>query len=416
MPFVLNFVQKAVRLLWSGLDRIVDPHESVGKELWKDVGPADLGEMAADVEMQKAFIGKKRPRGASFADDERGNSLLDDGRKNSLLLDRDGRDRSESLVTQMNDLPSLAPAAAQQSPAVESPYINMPISAPPAGKGLAPAPQFPNTVQERSPNAQFVFLGSGNDGHWAVQQAVQSVGGVQLWNNDNNNSNAGTNAAANIGALHDNFMASQQQHHQQPVPVQPMHQQQQYQPVQQPQHHLQQPPPQHPQQYQMSYVNYSPTPVTTAQPAHPQPPPVVPYLSAGVHTDDPATIHANLMEFNAMAQMHTNPNNQIAATAPAAPMTPHGMSPAPSLPNPNGVQHMNRVPNPPTLANVTNNNAGRISLDKMVVIPISQAESSVILTGPQQSMYCTSAVSTQNMDPSLFVVDQKVRFWFCFDF
>lgn len=60
VPFVLNFVQKAVRLLWDGLDRVVNPHESVGMELWKDVGPADLGEMAADLEMQKAFIGKKR--------------------------------------------------------------------------------------------------------------------------------------------------------------------------------------------------------------------------------------------------------------------------------------------------------------------------------------------------------------------
>lgn len=61
VPFVLNFVQKAVRLLWDGLDRVENPHESVGKELWKDVGPADLGEMAADLEMQKAFFGKKRP-------------------------------------------------------------------------------------------------------------------------------------------------------------------------------------------------------------------------------------------------------------------------------------------------------------------------------------------------------------------
>eukprot|EP00934_Nitzschia_sp_Nitz4_P008747 Nitzschia sp. Nitz4//scaffold102_size76354//42544//46142//NITZ4_005635-RA/size76354-processed-gene-0.41-mRNA-1//-1//CDS//3329532258//8737//frame0 len=61
VPFVLKFVQQALRLLWHGLDK-VQPHESVGHELWKDVAPADLGEMAADVEMQQHFIIKKRPR------------------------------------------------------------------------------------------------------------------------------------------------------------------------------------------------------------------------------------------------------------------------------------------------------------------------------------------------------------------
>jgi hypothetical protein len=59
VPFVLRFVQQALHLLWSGLDK-VQPHESVGQEMWQDVGPADLGEMAADVEMQHHFVGKKR--------------------------------------------------------------------------------------------------------------------------------------------------------------------------------------------------------------------------------------------------------------------------------------------------------------------------------------------------------------------
>ena len=63
VPFVLKFVQQALRLLWVGLDRI-EPHESVGKELWKNVAGADLGEMAADLEMQKAFMTKKRPHAA----------------------------------------------------------------------------------------------------------------------------------------------------------------------------------------------------------------------------------------------------------------------------------------------------------------------------------------------------------------
>ena len=60
VPFVLKFVQQALKLLWGGLDK-VQPHSSVGEELWRDVAPADLGEMAADVEMQQHFIIKKRP-------------------------------------------------------------------------------------------------------------------------------------------------------------------------------------------------------------------------------------------------------------------------------------------------------------------------------------------------------------------
>ena len=61
VPFVLRFVQQALRLVWMGLDQ-VEPHESVGKDLWKDVAPADLGEMAADTEMQQAFMVGKQKR------------------------------------------------------------------------------------------------------------------------------------------------------------------------------------------------------------------------------------------------------------------------------------------------------------------------------------------------------------------
>lgn len=59
VPAVLRFVQQALRLLWTGLDK-VEPHQSIGRDLWKEVAPADLGEMAADVEMQQAFLKKKR--------------------------------------------------------------------------------------------------------------------------------------------------------------------------------------------------------------------------------------------------------------------------------------------------------------------------------------------------------------------
>lgn len=66
VPYILRFVQQALRLLWDGLDHVV-PHSSVGQDLWKEVAPADLGEMAADVEMQKAFLTKKRSFGTLTA-------------------------------------------------------------------------------------------------------------------------------------------------------------------------------------------------------------------------------------------------------------------------------------------------------------------------------------------------------------
>ena len=63
VPFVLKFVQQALQLLWGGLDN-VQPHRSAGEDIWKNVAPADLGEMAADIEMHEHFMFKKRPIGA----------------------------------------------------------------------------------------------------------------------------------------------------------------------------------------------------------------------------------------------------------------------------------------------------------------------------------------------------------------
>ena len=71
VPFVLRFVQQALRLLWDGLDA-VEPHQSVKNNIWNDVGPADLGEMAADIEMQRHFIQKKRPHNLMSSEDRKG--------------------------------------------------------------------------------------------------------------------------------------------------------------------------------------------------------------------------------------------------------------------------------------------------------------------------------------------------------
>lgn len=59
VPFVLKFVQQALRLLWDGLEK-VKPHESIDENIWQQIDAADLGEMAADIEMQQTFMSKKR--------------------------------------------------------------------------------------------------------------------------------------------------------------------------------------------------------------------------------------------------------------------------------------------------------------------------------------------------------------------
>lgn len=80
VPFVLRFVQQALRLLWDGLE-VVKPHESVDERVWSEVSAFDLGEMAADVEMQHHFMSKKRPRSLSeliMSDESFPDSLSDD--------------------------------------------------------------------------------------------------------------------------------------------------------------------------------------------------------------------------------------------------------------------------------------------------------------------------------------------------
>jgi len=89
VPVVLRFVEQALRLLWDGLERI-EPHESVGKQLWRDVAPADLGEMAADLEMQQEFLRKKRPRDIITSSEQ-------------LKFDKN-RERSSSLSLQLQAL------------------------------------------------------------------------------------------------------------------------------------------------------------------------------------------------------------------------------------------------------------------------------------------------------------------------
>jgi hypothetical protein len=85
VPFVLRFVQQALRLLWDGLDNI-EPNGSVGKVLWRDIGPSDLGEMAADVEMQQHFMSRKRSRTLSISEDLHLSADVQDSLTNHLSL------------------------------------------------------------------------------------------------------------------------------------------------------------------------------------------------------------------------------------------------------------------------------------------------------------------------------------------
>lgn len=96
IPFVLKFVQQALKLLWGGLDN-VEPHESVDEDVWKHVAPADLGEMAADVEMHQHFMIKKRPIGA-------------------ISTELDSRDESvKSLTVQVDSLETVSGAPSAPS-------------------------------------------------------------------------------------------------------------------------------------------------------------------------------------------------------------------------------------------------------------------------------------------------------------
>jgi len=383
VPFVINFVQKAVRLLWSGLDNAnITPHESVGKELWTNVNPSDLGEMAADVEMQKEFIGKKRPRGLSFQDVDR--------EKNERHIE-ELTNSSSVMMTQAGPadigqiLPSLAPSPLPIEQSMDLPTIDAPP--PDLGKGLAPAPLFPNTVQDRSPNAQeFVLLHSGggnaNGGHWAVQQAVQSV--AQLWDNANNAMMGSTTGGNNVN---------------QQLPP-PQYQQEQLQQSQS-------------QQYEMAYVNYGTTNSATVaaqlvqeqitdpmsqqhqqqQHQNPIPMPQQPQVTAaypphGVHADNPATIQANLLEFNAMAamaQMNNNANQHVGAPLAAAPQ----MIAAMNQNIMNGSSQINQQ-----LPMVGTNHNSSTSVDEMISAMIADSEGPSAVTGLQQC-YPATAPSTQ---------------------
>ena len=392
VPFVMKFVQKAVRLLWSGLDRVVDPHESVGRELWKGVGPADLGEMAADVEMQKAFVGKKRPRDFSFQGDN----------------ERNHHNRGSSLYTQMNYNSNLPPSpylSQLPTPGVQSYILEEPGSAPPPNRGMAPAPLLPRIVQECPPNAlQFIYFDSATDGRWAVQQAVQSIRDIQLWNGMQIHDNRGSLPPENE-FIHD-MSVQQQQQQQQTIEQQLQHQQA----LEQQRNKIPPPPPTptqqihltpqlQPPQIQMSFVNYD-NDITHHQqePSHVSDA----YPQAEVHTDDPALIIANLVEFNTMAQMHIfhNMSDSLSTPGPSPNYNDGMVAPLNFDSNLNGIYRNSRG-----LSNMNH------SIPHSSHGTYNSVDESTILSDSHQSMYCTNMaqpVSVQSIDHNLFANEKKV--------
>jgi hypothetical protein len=66
-PVILKFLQQAIRLVWEGLEKLIPSSDCSDALLWNDIQPSDLGEMAADREMQDTFFSRKK-RVLSYTD------------------------------------------------------------------------------------------------------------------------------------------------------------------------------------------------------------------------------------------------------------------------------------------------------------------------------------------------------------
>jgi hypothetical protein len=101
VPFVLRFVQQALRLLWDGLEK-VKPHQSINDGVWHQIEPADLGEMAADLEMQQSFLSKKRRHDSfSIAEFFKNQESFDDASTNNLASNLEQISLPEAEVVSM---------------------------------------------------------------------------------------------------------------------------------------------------------------------------------------------------------------------------------------------------------------------------------------------------------------------------
>lgn len=338
VPFVLRFVQQALRLLWVGLEH-VEPHESVGKEKWRDVAPADLGQMAADTAMQKAFLVKKRPHNDISSSQDKAPTL--ERRMSSTSItsdDGDHRARSSSLSLQLQllNMPTEKRSVPIQASSLSA-LLNASVKRAPPARLSSDLSQGSLTGQPKTkrthlspppPPEHEVFWTVQNH----VQQAVRSVGdaiqGPEHQVHQNTPKNVPKHAQMTITPSPELSAVDQQIKHgvssafsaqhkplSQPQPLSnPLKL-----PAQMPSHNYHMPATQHSAApLHIAHVNHSnnstasTAPGSIAQtpvpPHQPEPPPQY------TRREDPAVARANIEAFNAMARMQGGGNT--VATAP----------------------------------------------------------------------------------------------------
>uniref|UniRef100_A0A6U3CZK2 WRKY19-like zinc finger domain-containing protein n=1 Tax=Entomoneis paludosa TaxID=265537 RepID=A0A6U3CZK2_9STRA len=153
VPFVLRFVQQALRLLWDGLDRVdLQATEHVTAGVWQNVAPADLGEMAADIEMQQHFqarTNKRKYRIRSGSVDESESQTAYGG----------SEDNNQGIIAEVPMAPPAVPMS--QPPQVPEGFTWMPVpTAPPVA--TTTTTEAADTTNELSAQLSSIELPNGD--------------------------------------------------------------------------------------------------------------------------------------------------------------------------------------------------------------------------------------------------------------
>ena len=88
----MKFLQQALHTLWEGLET-VDPNESIDAEQWQGISASNLGEMAADVDLQRALYNRKRTH-----------ELMNENSATSASRGRTKRQQRSSFMIQLQAL------------------------------------------------------------------------------------------------------------------------------------------------------------------------------------------------------------------------------------------------------------------------------------------------------------------------
>lgn len=117
VPFVLRFVTQALSLLWQGLDSAMPSGTASSNNndtmnsssFWNEVGPSDLGEMAADLEMHQEFLSKNKRSHSFMTDPSPGGSKNNKSSNISSLQIQDVTDNYPSQPISSNSRFSIEP-------------------------------------------------------------------------------------------------------------------------------------------------------------------------------------------------------------------------------------------------------------------------------------------------------------------